>query len=278
MLKFFDAHCHINNENFTDKSRAELVREIEESEKLEKVADIGFDLPSSRQAVIDAQNIDWCYAVVGVHPHDADSMTEDIYNEIKELALKDKVVAIGEIGLDYHYDNSSRDSQRYWFRRQIGLAKELKMPIVIHSRDADQETMEILKEEGAFSDERKADFPERKGPNGKPVSDARVYIHCFSGSAELGEEYIKLGATIGICGPVTFKNNKKTVKTVKKIPIEYLVVETDMPYLTPVPFRGKPNKPFYVEYTAKKVAEIKEMNIEEVAEITCKNAERFYGL
>lgn len=274
----FDSHAHINNDNYSDEGRKALIKEIEEFEELSYVMDVGFDLESSLQAVKDARENDWCYAAVGVHPHDTESMDEDTLALIKGLSKKDKVQAIGEIGLDFHYDFSPREDQRYWFRRQIQLANELKMPIIIHSRDADQETMDILKEEGAFSDERKAMFPERIGVDGKKEKDARVLIHCFSGSAEMAEQYVKLGATISICGPVTYKNNRKTIKVVEAVPIEYLLVETDTPYLTPVPFRGKPNKPCYVKYTAMKVAEIKGLSYEEVAERTCKNALNFYGI
>lgn len=274
----FDSHAHINNENFTDEDRKNLIADIENDEELDYVMDVGFDLASSLQAVNDAKENDWCYAAVGVHPHDTESMDDATLALIKGLSKKDKVQAIGEIGLDFHYDFSPRDDQRYWFRKQIQLANELKMPIIIHSRDADQETMDILKEEGAFSDERKAMFSERIGVDGKMEKDARVLIHCFSGSAEMAEQYVKLGATISICGPVTFKNNKKTIKVVEAVPIEYLLVETDTPYLTPVPFRGKPNKPCYVKYTAMKVAEIKGLSYEEVAKKTCDNALHFYGI
>lgn len=274
----FDAHTHLNQDDFSEEHRIELGEKIENYDLICGVMDVGFDLPSSYTAVKNAEKFSKCYAAVGVHPHDADSMDEDILALIRSLAAKDKVMAIGEIGLDYHYDNSERDAQRYWFRRQIQLANELKLPIVIHSRDADQETMDILKEEGAFSDERKSFFPLRKLEDGSEVKDARVYIHCFSGSSELASQYVKLGATIGICGPITYKNNKKTVKVVETIPLDYIMVETDAPYLTPVPFRGKENESAYVEYTAAKVSEIKGVDFDKVAEMTTKNAKRFYGI
>jgi TatD DNase family protein len=138
--------------------------------------------------------------------------------------------------------------------------------------------MDILKEEGAFSDERCSWFQKRKGPNGQMVKDARVLLHCFSGSREMAEQYVKLGATISIAGPVTYKNNKKTPEVVKAIPIEFLLVETDAPYLTPEPFRGKKNKSPLVEYTARHVAALKEMEYEDVARQTCENAKVFYGI
>ncbi len=274
----FDSHAHINEGRFSDEERRAICERIEANELLDFVADIGYDYPSSVQAAKDAADYEWCVAVVGVHPHDAKTVTEDVLLGIKELTSGVRVKAIGEIGLDYYYMRSEKTDQRYWFRRQIQLANELKMPIVIHSREADQETMDILIEEGAFSDERKSWFPERPAPGGKTVPDARVDIHCFSGSAEIGREYVKLGATLGICGPLTYNNNKKTVRVVEEVPIEYLMVETDTPYLTPVPFRGKPNRPWYVEYTARKLAEIKGIEFEKAAKITCENARRFYEI
>lgn len=279
----FDAHAHINEKSLTDEERAAMVEAIEES-SLDYVMDIGFDLASSKLAADHAAKYPWCYAVAGCHPHDAEGMDDMQLFMIKGLAKKDKVMAIGEIGLDFHYDFSPRDIQREWFRKQIQLANELKMPIVIHSREADQEVMDILKEEGAFSDERKSWFPKRPDPSGYAggkdgqADDARVVIHCFSGSAELAKQYVKLGATVSVAGPLTYKSNKKTRAVVAEVPIEFLMVETDAPYLTPEPFRGKKNVPPFVEYIARKVAEIKEMTLEEVAAITKTNAMRFYGI
>ncbi len=279
---FFDSHAHLNNE-MSDEARAAMVKAIEDSE-LDYVMDIGFDLPSSKLAVDHAAKYPWCYAAVGCHPHDTDSMDDMQLAMIKGLAKKKKVMAIGEIGLDFHYDHSPRDVQREWFRRQIRLANELKMPIAIHSREADQEVLDILKEEGAFSDERKSWFPERPDTTGyvskQPgtCKDARVLLHCFSGSAELGSQYVKLGAAISIAGPVTYKNNRKTAGVVAELPLDFLLVETDSPYLTPEPFRGRKNDPSKVEYTARKVAEIKGLSLEDVAAKTKENAMRFYGI
>ena len=280
----FDTHAHINEDRYSDNQRKALMDGVENSGVLDYVADIGFNLESSIMAAKHAAERPWCVAVVGVHPHEAEGVTEETLVKLKELTSQEGVRAIGEIGLDYHYMNSPKEDQIYWFRRQIQLANELRMPIVIHSREADREVMDILVEEGAFSDERKSWFPKRPG-SGKAadgsvpmVEDARVDIHCFSGSAELGREYVKLGATLGICGPLTFKSNKKTVRVVEEIPIEYLVVETDAPYLAPVPHRGEENKPWYVEFTARRLAEIKGMDFEEVAKITCENGRRFYGV
>lgn len=270
---FFDSHAHINNESFSREEREALIARIEDS-KLDYVMDIGFSPESSELAAEHAQRLPWCYAAAGCHPHDTKDMNEEKLERLRELALRDKVQAIGEIGLDFYYDYSDRDTQRYWFRRQIRMANELKMPIVIHAREADQEVMDTLREEGAFSDERKSWFPARYDGSG----DARVLLHCFSGSKELGQQYVKMGATISVAGPVTYKNNKKTVAVVEALPLEVLLVETDSPYLTPVPFRGKRNIPLYVEYTAAKVAEIKGLTLEQTAEQTKENAMRFFGI
>ena len=291
----FDSHAHINEASYSPEERAELIKTIEASD-VDYVADIGYDLASSKLAVEHAARYPWCYAVVGCHPHDARSMDDMELAMYKGLARKKKVVAIGEIGLDFHYDHSPRDIQREWFRRQIRLANQLKMPIVIHSREADQETMDILKEEGAFSEERKSWFPKRPDPSGYTLKkseaakktpddpadhmadDARVLIHCFSGSAELAAQYVKLGATISVAGPVTYKNNRKTVAVVTEVPMDFLLVETDSPYLSPEPLRGRRNMSPNVKYTAQKVAEIKDMTLEEVAAKTKENAMRFYGI
>ena len=278
----FDSHAHLNNEGMSDKDLQTMVRQIEDSD-LDYVMDIGFDPASSARAVEHANTYPWCYAAVGCHPHDAKIMNEDELLRIRIMADEKKVVAIGEIGLDFHYDYSERDVQRQWFRRQIRLANKLRMPICIHSREADQEVMDILKEEGAFDKERKNWFskrPDSIGFCGRSIDtgDARVLLHCYSGSAELAKQYVKLGATISIAGPVTYKNNRKTVEVVEKIPLDFLLVETDSPYLSPVPMRGKPNTPPNVEHTCRKVAEIKRISYEEAAEATKSNAMRFYGI
>ena len=293
----FDAHAHVNEERYSEEEREALARKIEES-PLRFVMDVGSALGDSRRAIEDAEKYDWCYASVGIHPEEVGDMTEDTIRELRDMLSHPKVKCLGEIGLDYHYDDIPKDVQQKWFRRQIELANELGVPIMIHSRDADLDTMTILKEEGAFSDERKALFPVREAAPGEDypyvsadafdeaadasgklvVPDARVLMHCYSYSAETAHEYVKLGATISICGPVTFKSNKKTRRVVREVPIELMTVETDSPYLAPEPMRGNPNMSPYVEYTCRKVAEIKDIPYEETARITCANAMRFYGI
>ena len=261
----FDSHAHLNSERY-EEDRDRVAEAIEASE-LAYVMDVGYDLESSVMAVAHAKKYSWCYAAVGCHPHDTKTMDEATLTMFKGLAKKPKVQAIGEIGLDYYYNHSEKDVQQYWFRRQIQLALELDMPIVIHDRDANDDVMRILKEEGVFNRER-----------AEKLGDAKLLMHCFSGSKELARQYVKLGATISIAGPVTYKNARKTVEVVQEIPIEHLLIETDAPYLTPEPFRGKRNEPVYVEYTAKKIAEIKGLAYEEVGRITCENAKRFFSI
>lgn len=261
----FDSHAHINSERY-DEDRDKLVQEIEKA-GMSYVMDIGYDLESSVKAIEHAGKYPWCYAAVGCHPHDTKTMDEMTMTMFKGLAKKPKVKAIGEIGLDYYYNHSDRDVQQYWFRRQAQLAIELEMPIVIHDRDANDDVMRILKEEGVFKKSRIG-----------ALGDAKLLLHCYSGSRELALQYIKLGATISIAGPITYKNARKTIEVVEAVPIEHLLIETDSPYLTPEPFRGKRNMPPYVEYTARKIAEIKGISYEETAEITCRNAKSFFNI
>ena len=279
-MNLFDSHSHLNEKTLTEEDRKDRIALIEDDPDLCHAMDIGYDLASSVMAADHAAKYDWCYAAVGFHPSDASDFGDAEYEAIRELAGKPGVKAIGEIGLDYHYEGFSKEDQWTCFRLQIRLANELKMPICIHARDAEGDVMDILKEEGAFSKERKACFPKRPVPEGweDAAADARVVLHCFSGSAELARQYVKLGATISIAGPVTFKNARKTVEVAQAIPAEFLLVETDAPYLAPVPMRGKPNLSNYVVHTARRVAVLKGMPLEELAEITCINAKRFYNI
>ena len=229
--------------------------------EVDMLCNIGCDIESSRASIEWTKKDEKIYGTVGIHPEFANLWNEEQREEIKRLSKNEKIVAIGEIGLDYHWeDNPSKEDQRKCFEEQIEMAKELNLPICIHSRDADQETMDILKAHDAFK------------------SLPAVLLHCFSGSAELAKQYVKLGAYISIAGPVTYKNNRKTVEVVKEVPLERLLIETDSPYLTPEPNRGKPNCPSNVKYTAMKIAEIKGISFEEVADATYDNACRFYSI
>ena len=256
MAGLFDSHTHLNNPDLMEDIDGVVERLLEAG--VEYVMNVGYDLESSLKAVEQAHTYEWCYAAVGCHPHDTKGMDEETLEKFRELAADPKVKAIGEIGLDFYYDNSPRDVQREWFRRQIRLAKEVGLPIIIHDRDAHEDCMQIMKEEDAF-------------PNG-------VLMHCYSGSAEMAKEYVKLGAMLSIPGTITFKNNKKQKEVVKTVPLECLMVETDAPYLTPVPFRGRRNEPAYVKYTAQMVAEVLQMDRQAVIDATNENARRYFGI
>ncbi len=252
----FDSHAHLDSMKF-DGDRDIVIKRAHES-GISLIMNPGADYESSVNAVELSEKYDFIYAAVGVHPHDAKSLDDMMLGLIKAMARKKKVKAIGEIGLDYHYDFSPRDVQKYWFRKQLQLAKELKMPVIIHDREANQDVMDILKEENAF--------------------DTGVLLHCFSGSAELARQYIKLGAYLSIAGPVTFKNARKLVEVVETIPLDRLMIETDSPYLTPHPYRGKRNESTYVKYVCEKIAEIKGVGYEEVANQTMKNAKKYFNI
>lgn len=290
----FDAHTHLNFEKYSDEERAELAAEIEASE-LGFIIDVADCVASAKQALKDSEDYSWCYAAVGIHPDHASVYTDADIEEIRRLASHPKAMAIGEIGLDFYYGTDDREEQQELFRKQIRLANELKMPVMIHTRDANQLTMDILTEEGAFSDERKSWFPGRPAPgvlspdaSGSDmkipgehdglVPDARVQMHCYSGSPEMAEEYVKLGATISLGGPVTFKNGKKAAEVVRRIPVEFLLSETDAPYMAPVPLRGRPNKPQYVEHVVRRMAMIKGISYEEASAVLTENGKRFFGI
>lgn len=252
----FDTHAHLDSKRF-NKDRDEVIKRATQ-EGVDIIINPGADFETSVASCDLAEKYDNIYAAVGVHPHDSKTLDDSMLLLLKSMARKEKVVAIGEIGLDYHYDNSPREIQRKWFREQIRMAKSLQLPIIIHSRDADQEVFDILSEEDPY--------------------ETGVVLHCFSGSAELAKAYIKKGAYISIAGPLTFKNNKKTTRVVKEVPLERLFIETDAPYLTPEPNRGKRNEPSYVQYVCDKIAQIKEVSYEAVAIQTKKNALKFFNI
>lgn len=253
----FDSHAHINDEKF-DEDRDEVIEHLREN-SIDLVVNPGADMPSSRSAVELANKVDFIYSAVGVHPHDVETMTDKDLEELKNLAKEnEKVVAIGEIGLDYYYDLSPRELQKEWFIKQIELANELGLPFIVHDRDAHGDTFDIIKK--------------YKAP------ETGCVLHCYSGSLELALEYIKMGCYISIPGTVTFKNNRKTVEVAENIPMEWMFIETDSPYLTPVPYRGKRNDPSKVRYVAEKVAELRGISYEEVCEITKENAKKFFNI
>lgn len=251
-----DSHAHLDDRRF-DKDRDKIIKNLKNND-VSIVINPGADLASSIKAVALAEEYENIYAAVGIHPHDAKTIDHDTIEVLRSLLKKDKVIAVGEIGLDYHYDFSPRDIQRKWFREQIKLAKEFDLPIIVHDREAHKDVYDILKEE--------------------QDGTLRGVLHCFSGSVEMAKEYIKMGFYISFAGPVTFKNAKTSKEVVKAIDINRILIETDSPYLTPHPHRGKRNEPLYVRYVAAMIAELKGLTIEEVARITTENTKRLFNI
>lgn len=253
---FIDSHSHLDDRRY-DQDRDILIKSLKEN-KVDIAINIGADLESSINSVELANKYDNIYAVIGVHPHSASEVTLETLDRFRAMSKNEKVVAIGEIGLDFYYDNSPRDLQRKWFKEQLELAKELNLSVVIHSRDASQETFDTIKE----------------------AQDGRLrgVMHCFSGSLEMAKEYMKLGFYISIAGPVTFKNARVVREVAEAVPLDKLLIETDCPYLTPEPYRGKRNEPMFVRYVAERIAKIKNISVEEVAEHTSRNTKELFGI
>lgn len=245
---YFESHAHYDDERFDD-DRDELLASFP-AEGIETVVNSSSDIASSRASIALAEKYPFFYASVGVHPHEVSKMREADIDTLRELSKHPKVVAIGEIGLDFYYDLSPRDDQRYWFKRQLALAEELDMPVIIHSRDASQECFDIISASNV-----------RKG-----------VIHCYSGSAPMAQDYANMGFYIGIGGSLTFKNNKKTVEVIEKLPLEKILIETDSPYLAPVPYRGRRNDSRLLKYVVEKISEIKNVPEIDICNITKNNA------
>ena len=249
----FDTHAHYDDSRF-DEDRTELLSSLCTS-SVSGIINCGCDLKSSLEAVNLTEKHPFVYGAVGVHPHEAEETTEEDLIKIKELYSKEKIVAVGEIGLDYFYDFSPREKQIEIFRKQIITANELDLPVIIHDRDAHEDTMNILKE---------------LKPKG--------VVHCFSGSAEMAKEILKLGLYIGIGGAVTFKNARKPVEVVEMLPLDKLLLETDAPYMTPVPFRGKRCDSSHIAFTAEKIAEIKGIDVQDLIDQCTENAKKLFNI
>ncbi len=254
-MNLFDTHAHILDEQFND-DRAQVIQNIYDNMAL--VVNIGCNLDDCPRTVALAEQYDKLYAAVGLHPEDVKTYTPEGWDMICKLAEHPKVVGIGETGLDYYWDTSTKDAQKVLFEQHIDLAKQLHKPLVIHDREAHGDTLEILKR-----------------TNAKEVGGI---LHAYSGSVEMALEVIKMGFYIGLGGPVTFKNARKAVEVAQAIPLDYLVIETDCPYMAPVPFRGKRNEPMLVQHTAAKIAELRGISVEELAEMTYQNGKRIYGI
>ncbi|MDK2801295.1 MAG: TatD DNase family protein [Clostridiales bacterium] len=253
---FFDSHAHFDDERF-NRDRETLLQNMQQK-GVRYILNAASDIDTSQKCVELTEKYDFIYASVGVHPHNVAGITENDMQLLMHLSKHSKVVAIGEIGLDYYYDHSPREEQKYWFRRQIQLAKQLNLPVIIHNRDAHADSMEIIQAED--------------------ISTIGGVIHCFSGSWEMAKKLIAMGIYISIAGPITFKNAVKSVEVVKNLPMDKILIETDSPYLTPVPYRGKRNDSSYIKYVAEKIAEIKGLTVKEVAQKTMENAKRLFKI
>ena len=252
-MKIIDTHTHIYDERFEEDFDT-VMKNIEE--QMEGIVSIGFDPESSKKSIELANKYSFVHAVIGVHPVDIKKYNDEVEKELEKLAFTEKkVVAIGEIGLDYHWMEDPEEVQKEGFRKQIELAERVKLPIVIHTREALQDTLDILRE----------------------YKNVGGILHCYPGSYEAAKPFLDR-YYIGVGGTVTFKNNRKTKELVKELSLDRIVLETDCPYLTPVPFRGKRNEPGYTKYVAEEIARIKEISVEEVINITTENAKKIYGM
>lgn len=249
----FDTHSHYDDDQF-DNDRFSLLSSFKEK-GVDKVVSCGCDIKSSRVNQILAQKFDNYYFAAGFHPENLEGFDISNLEEIKEIAQDEKCLAIGEIGLDYHWMSSTKEKQIEFFKQQILLAKELDMPVIVHDREAHGDTLDILKE---------------LKPKG--------VLHCFSGSKEMAKEIIRIGMYIGLNGVVTFKNARKSLEVVKEIPLDRLVLETDCPYLAPEPHRGKRNDSSYIPFIAERIGEVLQMDAQEILDITNQNAHRLYEL
>ena len=256
-MNLVDTHCHLDDEKFSE-DLAEVVNRAREF-GVNRIINFGDRLATSNRVVEIAREFDGLFAGVGIHPEEAFKMQKSDDERIIQLAEDSHVVAIGEIGLDYYWEKDSerRKLQREIFIRQIDLARQLHLPICVHDREAHGDTIEILKRE---------------------AHGIRGVLHCFSGSLEIAMEAIKLGFFIGVDGPITFKNSKKLPEIVREIPRDFLLIETDSPYMSPTPNRGKRNEPAFVKFVAEKIAEIRGESLDEVARYTTRNAEDLYSI
>ena len=250
----FDTHAHMNDRAF-DIDREELIQSLPQ-QGVGIIMNPGCNLEDSRLSVKLAEQYPFIYAAVGSHPDSADEVNENVIAEYRKLCRHDKVKAIGEIGLDYHYEDIPRQIQKKAFLMQMELARETGLPVIVHERDAHEDGMAIVK-----------DF-----------SNVTGVFHCYSGSAEMARQLVELGWYIGFTGVLTFKNARKAIEAAQSIPIDRIVLETDCPYMAPEPFRGKRNHPGYLYRMAEKLAEIRGMTVEEIRQITTENGKRLYGI
>ena len=252
----FETHAHYDDQAF-DRDRDSLLRSME-AHGIEKIINVGASLRGVRDTVTLTEQYPFVYGAVGIHPDEVGELTEDHMEWMRGLCEKEKIVAVGEIGLDYYWDKENHEVQKKWFVRQMDLAKETGLPIIVHSRDAAKDTLDIMKAERA--------------------DRLQGVIHCYAYSREQAREYMNMGYFLGIGGVVTFKNGKKLKEVVEYAPLDYLLLETDAPYLAPEPYRGKRNCSLYLTYVAQAIGEIKGVDYQTVIEVTRRNAERLFRL
>ncbi len=250
----FDTHAHMNDPAF-DEDREQVLLGLKDK-GVEYMMNIGCCLESSQDCIKMAETYPFVYASVGTHPDSADEVDAAVIEQYRQMAKHPRVLAIGEIGLDYYYETIPRETQQKAFRMQMELARELKMPVIVHERDAHDDAMRIIKE----------------------FKDVTGVFHCYSGSAEMARQLVNMGWYIGFTGVLTFKNARKAVETAERIPLERIVLETDCPFMAPEPFRGKRNDPGYLYRMAERLAEIRGISVEEVHAATMENAKRLYRL
>lgn len=253
-MKIFDTHAHYDDEAF-DKDRDELLCSLADY-GIDCVVNVGASIQSTKNTRELIRRYPFVYGAAGVHPNETGELDDTLMEWLKHVAQEDRIVAIGEIGLDYHWDEPEPKVQKYWFVRQLALAREVKLPVIIHSRDAAKDTLDIMKAEQA--------------------GELGGVIHCFSYGKEMAREYLQMGFYLGIGGVVTFGNAKKLKEVVEYAPLEKLVLETDCPYLSPEPNRGKRNSSVNLPYVAEKIAQIKNIPADEVIRVTSRNARKLY--
>ncbi len=251
-----DSHAHIDDKRF-DEDREELLEQIRL--EMDFIVNIGSDMPSSRRSVDLSDENGFIYATVGIHPHGANEYTQDDIEELRALAKCHKVRAIGEIGLDYHYDNTVKENQQRLFKEQLHLANELNLPVVIHSRDSNADTMEIIRAHESTLAEKGV-------------------LHCFSGNLQMAREAIAMGYLISFAGPLTYKKARVAIEVAEHIPLEKILIETDCPYLPPEGHRGQRNMSPYVRIVAEKLAAIRNLPTEEILRITNENTRRLFKI
>ncbi len=252
----FESHAHYDDDAF-DQDREELLKHMQEN-GIGYIVNIGANLETCRKVLKLTEQYSYIYGSLGVHPSDVIELNEEGMDWLERKSANDKIVAIGEIGLDYHYDEPARDIQKKWFIRQLDLARNVKLPIIVHSREAAQDTMDIIKAEKA--------------------GDLGGVIHCFSYGVEMAREYLTMGFYIGVGGVITFKNGKKLREVVEYTPLDRILLETDCPYLAPEPYRGKRNSSLYLPYVVEEIARIKGISRDEVEDVTFNNAKNMYRL